>query len=431
MKTSYTVVLLMALAPAVMPAQTALFSTSGVACAGSGASRGGASRVVGSPTVRLSSTKPILGSTYTITIHGPAGRAGQLLFSSSANFAGLDLTKNGMPGCRNYLAGSPFSVPIVLDGSGIARTTMQASATAAPGTTLYFQAQVVVPGANAAGVLTSHLGIARLGTEPDLTAAEIRSFAPVVRIHPSEAYRPMSPDEFIAKSRFRHHRGWQSDQCFHRLNQTWVTTNSHDAVYYGIPTNVLAAYTLHSGGKNRRPRDSNCGDSYNVFLQSAGRLTGPTAPNGVVPAYYHYRRFGRTHQIQFWWFNGFNDSLGTFNHQGDWEHVTVHVEREAIIGVFFAGHEDGYFASRSHLSFAGNRPVVYMAKGSHASYHKTGSWMGGIDVTSDGGPAWDTSLLLRPLATQPWRDYAGAWGEVGTISTTTGPLGPWHKRHKS
>ncbi|MCB9890649.1 MAG: Vps62-related protein [Planctomycetes bacterium] len=416
--------LFLPLVAATAPAQTALFSTSGIACSGAVSSR-----TLGSTSVSLSSTKPILGSTYTITLRGPANCSGVLMFSSTASLVGFDLTSSGMPGCRSYLTGTQFTIPIVFDGSGIARTTMQAAASAAPGTTVYFQAKVLVPGVNAASQLTSSLGIARLGTEPNLTDAEIRSYAPVVRIHPREEYRPMSPDEFITKSRFRHHRGWQSDQGFHRTTQTWVTTNSYDPVYFGIPTNVLAAYTLHSGGKNRRPRDSNCGDSYNVFLQSAGRLTGPTAPNGVVPAYYHYRRIGRTHQIQFWWFCGFNDSFASFNHQGDWEHVTVHVERDAIVGVFFAAHENGSFVRRADLKFVGARPLVYMAKGSHASYRAAGSYMAGIDSASDGGAQWDTSRLLRPLATQPWRDYAGAWGEVGSISTTTGPLGPWHKRN--
>jgi hypothetical protein len=224
-----------------------------------------------------------------LDLHGDHQRSGQqgrrldVLQHGELQRRRRDLPQSN--GCREYLTGTPFSVPIVLDATGTARTTMQASAASPPGTTLYFQADVTVPGVNPAGVLTSHLGIARLGTEPDLTAAEIQQFAPVVRIHPSEAYRPMSPDVFIENSRFRHHRGWQSDQGFHRVNSAWVTTDSHDAVYYGIPTNVLAAYALHADGKNRRPRDSNCGDSYNVFLQSAGRLTGPTAPNGVVPAY--------------------------------------------------------------------------------------------------------------------------------------------------
>lgn len=408
-------------------AQTALFSTHGISCPTGATSRG-----TGSPTVRLSSTKPILGSTYTVTTSGPANKTGVLMFSSTANLNGVDVTFRGQTGCREYLTGTTISVPIVLDGTGTARTTMLASAASPPGTTLYFQAYVTVPGVNPAGVLTSHLGIARLGPEPDLTAQEIQQFAPVVRIHPSEEYRPMSPDVFIANSRFRHHRGWQSDQGYHRVNNAWVTTNSHDPVYYGIPTNVLAAYALHADGKNRRPRDSNCGDSYNVFLQSAGRLTGPTAPNGVVPAYYHYRRTGSTHQIQYWWFCGFNDSLATFNHQGDWEHVTVHVRGDRIVGVYFAAHEGGTFVSAgAGLRFSGERPLVYMAKGSHASYYTSGSFFGGLDSASDSGPEWDTSRLLRPLATQPWRDFAGAWGEIGTIATTTGPLGPWHKRNGS
>ena len=408
-------------------AQTALFSTSGLSCPTGATSRG-----VGAPTVRLSSTKPIIGFTYTVTTSGPANKTGVLMFSSTANLAGVDLTASGMTGCRQYLTGMQVSVPIVLDGNGIARTTMQAAASAVPGTTLYFQAHVVVPGTNPAGILTSHLGIARLGSEPDLTVQEITQYAPIVRIHPAEEYRPMSPDEFIARSRFRHHRGWQSDQGFHRTALDWFTNDSHSASYYDIPVNWLNAYALHANGQNRRPHDDNCGDSYNVFLQPDGRLTGPTAPTGVVPTYYHYRRFGRTHQIQFWWFCGFNDSFASFNHQGDWEHVTVHVEREAIRGVFFASHEDGSFVSTgAGLRFDGSRPLVYMAKGSHAAYRTTGTWMAGIDVTSDSGPQWDTSRLLRALAVQPWKDYAGAWGEVGTTGVTTGPLGPWHKRNNS
>ncbi|MCC6781353.1 MAG: Vps62-related protein [Planctomycetes bacterium] len=414
-----------ALLAAAAGAQTASFTTHGTACA-----LGGSSRVVGSSTIRLSGTLPIVGSTYTVTTTGPARTSGVLMFSSMANFAGIDLSPIGMPGCRQYISSTHFTIPIVLDAQGVSRTTMSNPLSTPLGTTLYFQARILVPGANAAGALTSALGIARAGTEPDLSVAEIAQFAPIVRIHPAEEYRPMSPDEFIARSRFRHHRGWQSDQGFNRNTLSWVTTNSHDAAYYGIPTNVLEAYTLHANGQNRRPRDSNCGDSYNVFLQSPGRLTGPTAPTGVVPAYYHYRRVGSRHEIQYWWFCGFNDSFATFNHQGDWEHVTVRVENRAIVSVYFASHEGGsHVALNAGLRFVNGRPLVYMAKGSHASYPTTGTWMAGVDVTSDLGPQWDTSRLLRPLATQPWRNYAGAWGEVGSISTTTGPLGPWHKRN--
>jgi hypothetical protein len=124
--------------------------------------------------------------------------------------------------------------------------------------------------------------------------------------------------------------------------------------------------------------------------------------------------------------------LANFNHQGDWEHVTVHVRGDRIEGVYFAAHEGGTFVSTgAGLRFVGPRPLVYMAKGSHASYHTSGSYFGGLDSASDSGPEWDTSRLLRPLATQPWRDFAGAWGEIGTIATTTGPLGPWHKRNGS
>lgn len=423
MQHSLAALLCTALLSAATAAQDASFTTSGTACFG------GATRA-GSPSIRLSGTPPIQGANYTVTVTGPAGSVGVLMCSLTANLAGTDLTTSGMTGCRRYPTGSIASQSFVLNASGVAQITANASAALPAGTSLYYQAQVWVPGANPAGLLTSNLGTARLGREPDLTPAQIAQFAPIVRIHPAEAYRPMNADEFLARARFRHHRGFQSDQGFHRTLQQWITTDSHDAVYYGIPNNVLAAYTLHADGRNRRPRDANCGDSYNVFLQTDGRLTGPAAPTGVVPTYYHYRRVSDRHQIQFWWFCGFNDSVGTVNHQGDWEHVTVNIQRGAIVGAFFAAHEGGEFYGVGHgLRFVGTRPLVYMAKGSHASYPTTGTWTFGIDETADGGPEWNTGLMVRSLAAQPWKDFAGAWGEVGSTSTTTGPLGPWHKRN--
>jgi len=52
----------------------------------------------------------------------------------------------------------------------------------------------------------------------------------------------------------------------------------------------------------------------------------------------------------------------------------------------------------------------------------------GTDETRDGGMEWVITQYVQELQDQPWKDYAGAWGEVGEFATTTGPLGPWYKK---
>jgi hypothetical protein len=258
----------------------------------------------------------------------------------------------------------------------------------------------------------------------------------VVYLHPAEGYAPMDPVEFIRRSRFRHHRTLNFDQGFHKYTLEWITTNSHDFAYYNIPTYALNSYTLHPNGQNRRPRDSNSGDSYNVYLETDGNERGVANPNGVVPVFYTYRRDGSWHRIQYWWFFGFNETpVPGIAHQGDWEHVTANVYNGAVRSVFFSAHHGGTLRQAGGFTTSGLRPVVWIALGTHAAY-----WTPGLQTYPIGlgfsffdgtgtGLRWDTSLRLLPLAAQPWKDYAGAWGAVGNFETTTGPLGPWHKRN--
>ena len=71
---------------------------------------------------------------------------------------------------------------------------------------------------------------------------------------------------------------------------------------------------------------------------------------------------------------------------------------------------------------------IYCALGTHALFPSPGSFgKFKTDKTKFGGYTWDTSKNVEVLFDQPWRDYAGAWGEVGELPATTGPLGPYYK----
>lgn len=288
------------------------------------------------------------------------------------------------------------------------------------------------------------------------TESQILALAPVLRLHPKEKYFPMDPMEFICRSRFRHHKGRAKDQGYSKARRKWVTGNSKSAQYYDIPVRVINRFGAWSNGDNRRPRDGNNGDSWNVFLQPKGKPKGISRPTGKVPVFYFQRRVDTSRLpavlrkiahikvekydlVSYWWFMGYNDTPPflsfKMNHQGDWEHVSLKVRNKKIVGVFFAAHDDpARLVSYSKLKKSRGRVVVYCAKGTHASYERVGKFslaFGLKDETRNGGHEWDLSQCVLSLKAQPWRNYAGAWGEVGTKGWTTGPLGPWHKRNRA
>ncbi|MGI8944739.1 MAG: hypothetical protein ACR2GL_00680 [Thermoleophilaceae bacterium] len=83
-------------------------------------------------------------------------------------------------------------------------------------------------------------------------------------------------------------------------------------------------------------------------------------------------------------------------------------------------------------------PVVYSARGSHASYPRAGDYAEvfrirgrpALEVVDHANacpdcPVWRTwrGQLLDARA-QGWYGFGGAWGKAGRIGGTTGPLGP-------
>ena len=283
-----------------------------------------------------------------------------------------------------------------------------------------------------------------------LTAAQIAQFAPLLMIHPEERFYPMDPVEFIRNSRFKHHRGWARDEGYNRNTRSWVGGDNKTADYYDPPVSFVNSFSPWKNNENRRPKDPHCGGHWNVFLQPEGHQIGETDPNGKVPVSYYakdvdtssipeadrkrFRIEVETYtRISYWWFFGYNEAPA-LSHQGDWEHVTMKVKEGQIVGVWYSAHEPPprFYPLNELKRDQSGRVIVFCAKGTHASYPQPGKYpllAGAKDHASAGGYAWDVSGELKNLLSQPWRDYAGAWGEVGETHYSTGPLGPWHKRY--
>jgi hypothetical protein len=121
-------------------------------------------------------------------------------------------------------------------------------------------------------------------------------------------------------------------------------------------------------------------------------------------------------------------------HEGDWERITVYLdeadpEGAPPVSVGFYRHSTNTFKKWDGVDKQdGTHAVAYSAIGSHASLPTPG--FGFIDVGDPDGPPWRTWEDLAPIAEQPWFGFGGAWGRVGKVRDSTGPLGPGaHWKH--
>jgi len=258
------------------------------------------------------------------------------------------------------------------------------------------------------------------------------AFRIIVKMHPTEAFYPMEPMDFVRASRFRHHKGWGTDQGFNKASWSWDSGDSRSWEYYDVPVSFINSYGINPDGTNRRPRDSNSGSDWNVFLQPDGHPQGNFWPTGQVPSFRYATPDGRQ---QYWLFYGYNESSCglSFSHQGDWEDITVLTSNGLITGAWLSAHGERTFYHISQLQTyvegTVQHLVVYAAKGSHALYPTVGTFNTcNTDEVRDGGTSWVITDYVQDLADQPWKDFAGAWGEVGEQAHTTGPLGPWFKK---
>ena len=149
--------------------------------------------------------------------------------------------------------------------------------------------------------------------------------------------------------------------------------------------------------------------------------------------------------LQYWLWYFYNDyqlSFGAGTHEGDWEMVQLRMDDQA-------GHPDiAVYAQHSYAEVRpwnrverflpdDLRPVVYVARGSHASYfeagyHQTEAW---YDL-ADGKRRMKRRPVLEILGTDEpaWTRWPGRWGDtlpgkrVTKVIESNSPTGPGAKK---
>lgn len=161
------------------------------------------------------------------------------------------------------------------------------------------------------------------------------------------------------------------------------------------------------------------------------------------------REAGRPDMIalQYWFFWYHNPAKN--NHEGDWEFIqllfdvgTVDEALDAVpVSVGYAQHTGGERSDwdDAKLERVGDRPVVYAARGSHASYFGQALYLGrssregfGCDNTDAPSRRLDPEVVVLPDRVSDrddplaWLAFQGRWGQRET-GFFNGPTGPFAK----
>lgn len=174
---------------------------------------------------------------------------------------------------------------------------------------------------------------------------------------------------------------------------------------------------------------------------------GSADPRDWVTYVHVYPRTDGGINLQYWFFYTYNEGPLFFDHDSDWEHVTVEVDPSGQPhGVYFAQHGNnnpGVYRAWAEVRKIGEHPVVLSARGTHASYADQASlaWFehasacAAVDACRD--PIWRTweggglvnvgergAVLAAPEALA----YGGRWGSAGRfLRSRSAPPGPLHQ----
>jgi len=259
--------------------------------------------------------------------------------------------------------------------------------------------------------------------------------APVVVLHPSERFQPVPVDGFLT----------DSDVKQRQADGTWATVPGP------LPT---------AGGPWRLDQRL-CASADGIAATDC--YASAEAAHGSTPTVYGaYFRRGDRIALQYWLFYPLNPYSTDVPpnprfaqvHEGDWELVTVILDRAARpLTAGYSRHCSGAKRAWESVRKRGQRPVVYVALGSHANYfgpgtvrHERRCWPEiAISVYAQNGRSLRdfaasgrtvSPRVVRVTGASPrWMRFPGTWGEDqvifiadGKLTYKAGPTGPAFKR---
>jgi hypothetical protein len=212
-----------------------------------------------------------------------------------------------------------------------------------------------------------------------------------------------------------------------------------DQVLARVDDGSLTLDTLTSAGQ-KDDCLSIAGKDY--AAQYAGLRQAHPELNNVMVARAKPDRDGRL-WLQYWLWYFYNDYRLTADvglHEGDWEMVQFRLGGDGTPDyAIYNQHSKAQRRSWDQVETVDGRPLVYVARGSHASYfeaglHRTEVW---ADVCDGKRPAPELRLLILTGGDDPkdWSGWPGRWGDtrpprpgLEKVGFASSPDGPCRKK---
>lgn len=283
----------------------------------------------------------------------------------------------------------------------------------------------------------------------------VRTYAPVAKLDHKERHFPSSPEWLRTVSRFRQSIPLGVDRGWNKHEGKWSEGNRDGPEYFDVPWAQVIPASLEryersgvlnpASDQNVRPWDSRSihrrsGDASSpegLFLERSDALPrsdsgmSPLDKRVIAPVFFDLLE-GENGWVRvlYWFFYELNLYHGLLTHEGDWEHITYYFrpgsfrKGEPPESVYFAQHNGGQIVGFGKLERDGDHPVVYVNRHGHPTQPFAKNPRG---YTYE-WRTWEVEHIA--IADLDWRDFPGAWGEVGLTTHTTGPLGPYFKRER-
>jgi hypothetical protein len=266
------------------------------------------------------------------------------------------------------------------------------------------------------------------------------SYRPILKFDSAERWRPLEIETFFAESLFKapHRVCVPGTPCTIAMTPAALPPDRKDA--------VLDIAGNSRDGKDYRTVDSgNCEMPRPLLDCDSGRRSA---------IYYKVQHARDLVTIDYWWFLRYNDfpyanalkcriKKVCDDHEGDWEGVRVlfRSSRPHNITVRFDAHGRSEQYEAIEPERIGDRPIVYVALGTHASYPKacrpsrrrycrqTGADLpdGRFNGKAEWGRNQDAecaATCLLPLQLGGWASWPGTWGRSCNDSGCIRQAGP-------
>lgn len=236
-----------------------------------------------------------------------------------------------------------------------------------------------------------------------------RKYAPIRYMHPDEQFKAGDPLDFIQNSRVREHRSFWPDRTKDGFDEGQIDP----AKLKGLQKD-------------------------NLYLDLKDTDAARRGNSATSPTLYQYDEKSKT--MTYWFFYPYNDAPGpgNLNHEGDWERVTVQLDaQQKPTEVRYSSHKTHVTRSWEDAPKEGGRPVVYVAKGSHANSPEPKTHtlvdVAGIPIAKDtfgrGERVDSARQQFRDVTAESWYGTRVHWGERGKLAAvgqtfTSGPGGP-------